>query len=60
MNIHHPANSHHFNRIVAECVNFDALDPEWTTRLVFDFENDDKLGERENTLGENAFLYPIL
>ena len=56
MNIPHPANSHHFNRIVAECVNFDALDPEWTTRKVFDFEYDDNLAEREDYLGEDAFL----
>ena len=36
-NIQHPANSHHFYKIIASVVNFDALDPKWTTKLFLDF-----------------------
>ena len=60
LNVHHPANSHHFNRLVGSCVNFDIFDPKWTVKLVFDFDFDDELGEREELLGNDAFLNEMM
>ena len=55
-NIQHPANSYHFNRIVRTVVDFDILDPEWTTKYLMNFDYDEIIGNKQDQLGDQAIL----
>ena len=55
-NIQHPANSHHFYRIIASVINFDVFDPKWTTKFLLNFDFDEELGEFQSKMGKDAYL----
>ena len=44
MNVQHPANSNQLRQLTGGIVNFDALDPEWTTKYFLKFDYDEKVG----------------
>ena len=44
MNLEHPANSYHTGRLTADVVNAEFL-PEITTDRLYDFTEEEKLGE---------------
>ena len=49
-NIQVPANLFHFNRLVGSIVNFDILDPEKYTKLLFNFDFDKAQGKMQDQL----------
>ena len=57
MNVQHPSNSNLLRQTIGSIVNFDALDPEWTTKYILKFDYDEKLAEamekrKDNILNE--------
>ena len=54
INVQHPSNSNLLRQSIGSIVNFDALDPEWTTKYILKFEYDEKLAElmekKKNTI----------
>ena len=55
-NIQSPSNIFHFLRIIGSVVNFDILEPEWTTEQFFDFQFEKALGEMQGELEEKSVL----
>ena len=45
MNVQHPANSNQLRQLIGGIVNFDALDPEWTSKHFLNFEYDEAVGK---------------
>ena len=41
MNLRSPANLQFFNSILVGLLNAEVIDPEWSTKLVFDFDQDE-------------------
>ena len=56
MNVQHPANSHYLSMVVGSVINFDILDPEWTTKYFFNFDYDIALGDEQIGLGKKTIL----
>ena len=53
MNVQHPSNSNLLRQTIGSIVNFDALDPEWTTKYILKFDYDEKLAEKMEKRKDN-------
>ena len=57
MFISYPINVEVFSKIIISLIHFDLLDPEWTTRYVFDFKLDDSNGLEDMIIPKTAFSH---
>ena len=55
LNLEHPANSFHTARLVADIVNAEFL-PEMTTDKLYDFTEEERLGEIEKNNGNQSII----